>query len=343
MLSKYLIIGDIHLRDYSNHKKYLYHQVQTIQDIILTHFDCIDGIIFLGDVFHFRKPSASEILAFRRIVNYTRLPITVLRGNHDSETKGDDGVTVLSAFSGYNNVKIYNHIGRDNEHGFTFIPHYENQDTIKKALGEVPPGDIVFGHFGYLGAYNAIGDFDSNIPLGEFNNFTILGHIHRTKFASDKVITLGTPYTTDYQEAGKGNVIGILTGKKGDWNLELEEVTHGLRHMAIPSEDLEANIEDINNPRFYTLMRVYLNQLSDIDSASIRRDLLEQYKVAWVDIKFTPLMDDKKDVSTFQPRGKILQIDDELIEKYVDENVTEIPKEDLMEGLEILKHADSET
>jgi DNA repair exonuclease SbcCD nuclease subunit len=49
-----------------------------------------------------RKPSPSELLAFKKILSrcsMVRSDVVVLRGNHDSETKADDGVTALSLLS----------------------------------------------------------------------------------------------------------------------------------------------------------------------------------------------------------------------------------------------------
>jgi metallophosphoesterase superfamily enzyme len=63
-----LVIGDIHLRDYKNNRDYLDCQVASI--IALLRKIDYNVVIFLGDVFHFRKPSAREILAFKKILSY---------------------------------------------------------------------------------------------------------------------------------------------------------------------------------------------------------------------------------------------------------------------------------
>ena len=80
-----------------------------------------------------------------------------------------------------------------------YIPHYENQETIKKALDEVPEGYFVFGHFGYRGCLNSAGDADFSLRLSDFRNPSLLGHIHR-HVQKDNVTILGTPYTTNFGE-----------------------------------------------------------------------------------------------------------------------------------------------
>jgi hypothetical protein len=55
-----------------------------------------------------------------------------------------------------------------------FIPHYENEETIKKDLSLYPDGYIIFGHFGHNGVLNSAGDADFNLSLSDFSNPTIL-------------------------------------------------------------------------------------------------------------------------------------------------------------------------
>ena len=164
---KTLVITDLHL----SNKLYgfLDEQVKCIIKI------CADAepenIIIMGDVFMNRRPSPSELLGFKQILDYvsSRSSVTVLRGNHDSETKADDGITALSVFeSSFTDVTIIKHTTKDPATRRVYIPHYENQETIKKALDEVPEGFMVFGHFGYRGCLNSAGDADFGIPLTHF-------------------------------------------------------------------------------------------------------------------------------------------------------------------------------
>ena len=339
-----LVIGDLHLRDYKNNRDYLDCQVSSI----ITLLKKVDSniVIFLGDVFHFRKPSAREILAFKKILSYIEYNsgwVHILRGNHDSETKGDDGITTLSVFDGYDGIVVHDHYGRENGMGFTFIPHYENQEIIEKALSDIPENDIVFGHFGYKGAYNSQGDYDSEVDLSCFKNRTLLGHVHSFKHASDLVTTLGTPFSTEYADAGKTHMVAMIDDVDSNDLIKFIPVDHGIRHLKFNYSELEANKDFINDPNRLTYLRVYFNELTDFNALSLRKEIFSNYNVRWVDVKFHPLVDTEKAMSTFETGKEIFTIDDTLIEKYVDENTTDIPKSDLMDGLEILKNEDQDS
>lgn len=342
---KNLIVGDLHLRDYKNNKEYLNHQVSSIirmLDDVESKVEDLASVIFLGDIYHFRKPSAREILAFKYILDFLRNRyVHVLRGNHDSETKGDDGVTVLNVFKRYNAVTIHDQSSRYIEAGFTFIPHYENQKIIEKILSDIPKDDIVFGHFGYKGAYNSQGDYDSEVALSSFKNRTILGHVHQFKHASDLVTTLGTPFSTEYNEAGNKHVVALVD--QYTRKIEYIPVDYGIRHLKLNYSELERNEELINDPNRLTYLRVYFNELTDFNAISLRKEIFDNYNVKWVDVKFHPLVDTEKSVSTFNTGEKVFTIDDTLIERYVDENTTDIPREDLMEGLELLKNENQDS
>ncbi|HIB83634.1 MAG TPA: metallophosphoesterase, partial [Chromatiaceae bacterium] len=163
-----LVVTDLHLN--SRIPGLLDAQVACILDIF--NKEKPNEVIIMGDVFMYRKPSPSELLALRDLIagmpsaTHAHTPITILRGNHDSETKADDGVTALSLFERPSNrTKVITHTHIDHRRRRIFIPHYENEETIISALEMVPEGYTVFGHFGYAGCLNSIGDYDSSLSL----------------------------------------------------------------------------------------------------------------------------------------------------------------------------------
>ena len=99
-----------------------------------------------------RKPTPSELLGFKSIIDKMkeRAKVLVIRGNHDSETKADDGKTALLLYED-KNVKVVTHTYTDIKRKRVFIPHYENEETIVNDLEMVPEDYTVFGHFGYDG------------------------------------------------------------------------------------------------------------------------------------------------------------------------------------------------
>jgi hypothetical protein len=322
-----LIIGDLHFND----KPYgmLEAQKHAIEAIIRAEAQRCNKIIFLGDLMMHRNPRPQVLLALKEVLDYAASyyeEVHVLRGNHDSVNKSDDGVTALSLFDD-SNVFIHNHWYKIWD--WTFIPHYEDQEIIKTILSKVPEGNIVFGHFGFVGALNSAGDSDFDIRLEDFRNPTILGHIHN-HIRRDNVQVLGTPYSTNFGEAGKDCYYGILSDK----DLETIPIKHGPRHLVVDYENIEDNIDWINDPNYSTYLRININTV-DKDQDDIA-ELRQKLKVAHVEIKFKPLFDNKEEFKIDATENLTLEIDDILIDKYINSSNTTINKENLLEGLTII-------
>ena len=342
-----LVITDLHLN--SRVPGLLDAQVGCVLDIF--NKEKPKEVIIMGDVFMYRKPSPSELLAFRDLIagmpgdpkypgHWT--PITILRGNHDSETKADDGVTALSLFERPSNLtKVITHTHIDHRRKRVFIPHYENEETIIRALEMVPEGYTVFGHFGYVGCLNSVGDYDSSISLSSFSTTTLLGHIHNfcerqggLQKARSRVICLGTPYTTNYGEAFKDNFYAICD-ESADLryhSLEFKKVTTGPRHLVYAAKDIEDKIEEINDPNYFTFLRVMIGA----DHHTIPYDKLN---VAYVDVKYSPVFNEEE-ISTFTSDRDLFSVNEMIISDYVEGANSIIPSEDLMKGYRLLKDED---
>ena len=334
-----LLVTDLHLN--SRIPGLLDAQVGCVLDIF--NKEGPDEVIIMGDVFMYRKPSPSELLAFRDLIagmpgdlTYPghMTPITILRGNHDSETKADDGVTALSLFERPSNLtKVITHTHIDHRRKRVFIPHYENEETIINALEMVPEGYTVFGHFGYAGCLNSAGDADFGISLSNFNATTYLGHIYRFREGQgglpkshSRVVCLGTPYTTNYGEAFKDNFYAILDDE-GD--VEYKQPICGPRHLVYTAKDVEDNLEIINDPNYFTFLRVMV----EADHHPIPYDKL---KVTCIDVKYSPVFNEDE-FSTFTPERELFSINEMIISDYVESANSTISSEDLMQGYRLLK------
>ena len=349
-----LLLTDLHLSNKSfKGTSLLECQTDCLIDII--EEEAPEEIIIMGDIFMQRKPSPSSLLALDKILNVARTyahRIVIMRGNHDSETKADDGVTALSLFTraegneydglaNLGGVKIITHTTTEDYMKRVYIPHYEDQSTILQALREVPKGFIIFGHFGFVGCLNSIGDKDFNIPLKEFNNRTYLGHIHKhfTDWNGDHSITVvGTPYTTNFGEEGKSCYYGI--DPKNDDNYIFKEVMSGPRHLVINYKDLAENFESykdmINNSKKSTLLRINIEKDDKVDD-----HLLSQLDLIYLDFRFSPLEESvHQDQSEYQPVRELFSVNDQIIEDYVDKQNTSLDKEEIMWGLDLLKEED---
>jgi predicted phosphodiesterase len=343
-----LIITDLHLNDKPRGLRAA--QKKCILDIF--HKENPDEIIIMGDVLMHRKPSPSDLLTLKEILDEFNKSsnVYILRGNHDSETKADDGVTALSLFEvleGNKFVKVITHTWYDEENKRVFIPHYENEERIKEDLRSVPKGYDMFGHFGYNGCLNSAGDCDFGISPDCFNTTSFLGHIHR--FVQKGNITiLGTPYTTNFSESEKENYYAILddggprTKKNTGWvsgegethTTELKLIDHGPRHLVVDYSDLESRLDFINDEKYFTVLRILVNKIGSSDSIS--NDLIDKLKVAQFEMQFKPIPDENL-LSDYAPSRDLFSVNEAIIDDYLDNSHSEISKEDLLLGLRLLK------
>ena len=312
----------------------------------------------MGDLMMNRKPSPSVLLALKELINYISISetkIVILRGNHDSETKADDGVTALSLFD--NKARVVVHTEIDHKNKRVYIPHYENQEIIKRYLSEVPEGYTVFGHFGYNGCLNSAGDCDFNINFAEFISPSFLGHIHRfnkrtreAKGSLENVTILGTPYTTNYGESGKENFYGILDdgGPRNKKNTgwissdaetyitEFKPIEHGPRHLVVSYKDLlnPDVVQFINDKSYYTMLRVF----RDRDDEEIN---FEGVDVEHLEIKWHPSTDNIVDnLDAYSPDRDLFSVNEVILEDYIASVDTDLTRDQIMEGYSLIKNED---
>ena len=327
---KSLVIGDLHFD--CKDKNLLKAQVNAVKDIVSEALarEKIDHCIFLGDLMMHRKPSPSVLLALKDMIEWCEhrfSRIYILRGNHDSENKSDDGVTALSLFFHAMRpiTQVITQTVFDDSYERMFIPHYEDERTIKEYLSQVPRDYTVFGHFGYNGALNSAGDADFGLRVSDFRNTTVLGHIHKAT-RTEKITVLGTPYTTNYGEAGKDCYYGVIERDK----IERYPIEFGPRHLSIDYDAVEENLDWINDPNFYTMLRINVNSLSESQDGVA--DLMDKLDVGKVEIKYKPLFDDK-DEFTPTIHNVATDISQDLIDEYINASNSNIGKEKLLEGL----------
>ena len=324
-----LVIGDLHFDN--KPMGMLDAQKEAIIKICKTHKEC-DNVIFLGDLMMHRNPRPSVLLALKEMLDVVSKDkqVYILRGNHDSVTKADDGVTALTLFES-SKVKVVTQTWLDHKNKWAFIPHYEDEQKIKQYLSDTPEGYTVFGHFGYYGVLNSAGDADFSLSLSDFKNPTILGHIHK-EGRNGNVTVLGTPYSTNFGEAGKDCFYGILD----ETGLDKIPSLWGPRHLVVEYDSVEDNLDWINqdqNPEDYTLLRI---NISTIDEDQDRiADLCDKLNVGSLEIKYKPLLDEKEN---FETDGRVFTtaLNDDLIDHYINSSKTKINKEDLLSGLKLI-------
>jgi len=337
--NKLLVLGDVHLSD--KYPGYLDAQCKFLRELICKFVPSEAGaVLFLGDVFNDRSPKPNVLLALQNLLRTIPCHVGILRGNHDSQTKADDGITALSLFEGPHVKVIKEYEAFNNLH---FIPHYEADSVIIDILKSIPQdGSVVFGHFGYTGCMGAVADYEFTIPLDGIPD-AILGHIHYYK-KEGRVTVLGTPYTTDFNEAGKTSYIALVHGGSGGLRIDLkntEGIQGQIRHVVFQYEELQEHKDLISDPNYFTLLRVLIDPLSEANSPEIIRSIINEYKVKWVEVKFKSFISDrvKEDLSSFRPKREIVTINDQVLEDYVEANNAGLTKEDLMNGLKDIRNA----
>lgn len=355
-----LVIGDLHLANsLFPGIPYIEYQFDTIRNIVRKILP--RDIIFLGDVFHFRKPDPETIVKaikfFDELVKLCYNPITygadggydkkiyILRGNHDTASKTDTGdfTTILEALTN-DYIKIIKETTFEInlKNNFVFIPHYELDETIRTHMksslinlaNRTGNFTFVFGHFGYQGCLNTAGDADFALTPSDFKTHTFLGHIHKP-LDEDNVHVVGTPYGTSFQEVDYQHRVAVINNDTNEFRYV--NVDSGLRYLAFDLGSLEANKDFINDPKYNTLLRVYLNQITDQNSVDLRKTIMNNYNVKFVDIKYHPLISEDSVKSDYRPGSMVFDMDDDFINDYIDDCKSEIPKEKLLEGLKLLK------
>jgi predicted phosphodiesterase len=322
-----LIIGDLHFDN--KPMGLLEAQKNAVLDIYDEWYG-IENVIFLGDLMMHRKPYPRVLLALKEVMDYisANSNVFILRGNHDSENKADDGVTALSLLES-KNVKVITQSWVHKYNKWAFIPHYEDEEKIKKVLSEIPEDYYIFGHFGYYGSLNSAGDADFSLSISDFNNPAVLGHIHRYS-KGETVSLLGTPYTTNFSEHKKENFYGVLENS----NLVIYPVHYGPRHLVIDHDLVEENLEWINDPDYFTLLRINMSTLAE-DQETIS-DLTEKLNVGYLELKYKPLLEDSDEYEIDNSINPITEINDFLIEDYINSSNTTINKDILFAGLNLI-------
>jgi DNA repair exonuclease SbcCD nuclease subunit len=328
---KALVIGDLHFD--CKDKDLLAGQVTAVKRIVkeAVERDNPDHCIFLGDLMMHRKPSPSVLLALRDVIKYCEdkfVKTYILRGNHDSENKSDDGVTALSLLESKRTI-IITQTWTDDINKRVFIPHYEDEERIKRDLSKVPTTHTVYGHFGYYGALNSAGDADFGIRVSDFRTRSVLGHIHKAT-VKDGITVLGTPYTTNFGEAGKDCYYAIVERDI----IQRYPIEFGPRHLNVDYDSVEENLDWINDPSFYTMLRINVNTLSESQDGIA--NLIDKLDVGKVEVKYKPLFDDKDEFNTSATTNAATELTEELIEEYINSSKSSIGKEDLMKGLNLI-------
>ena len=81
-----------------------------------------------------------------------------------------------------------------------------------------------------------------------------------------------------------------------------------------------------------------MNELDGVPDIKFKDDLKSIYNLKYLDVKFKPVAAIDEEQSSFIPGQEVFQLTDDLIEKYVDGQSSELSKDDIMLGLKTLRN-----
>ena len=329
------IITDLHFRS-DNVPGFLDAQVETLLRIV--NKKRYDYLVINGDIFEKRNPRGEEMLAFRKFLEQVTAPnIIINRGNHDTVRKDGTSDTVLELYEDLATVVKDTQTIRMGGVDFDFIPHYEDEQKIIADLAATD--NPVFGHFGFHGCVsNGAYHYEAAVKRKHFRNkLSFLGHIHKPRKYGN-IYVLGTQYSNTFGEANAQKYTHELYIRDGKVDVVKKPLDFGIRHIVGGIDEVEKLNQRFKFNSFFTLLRVQLDTLDSYAENKIKEDLIGRYGVAHLELAFDNVL--PKHTSKYQTNQKVFTIDDDIIMKYLDERESVFSKDELLEGLEIIKNED---
>jgi len=324
-----VIITDLHLRD-DIHPEYLEKQIETLTTIVTSKK--FDYILILGDIFEHRTSKSIVLLKFYEFLQSLKAErVIILRGNHDTVTKTDTTNSVLELFNNVAEVVADIKDIRLHHTDCTFIPHFEDEGIIANALKTAQ--NIVFGHFGIKGIHSTNGyAYDSFITTDHFPGKAYLGHIHKHQIHKDKVHVIGTQYTVNFGEANQDKFYYELRfNNDGSVDEYPKRLKHGIKHLNVHMHTLDKIYNQFNFGKFFTMLRVNLDELDTFKEKKLRQKLKEKYKYDVLDLRFDNILD--KSSSSFTTNKKMFTINEGILNTYIEESTSIFTDDELKDAL----------
>ncbi len=332
-----LLFGDLHLH---NHKKSSNRLMDCI-DVIDWIFNTaktrgIKYILFGGDLLHERQKIdvLNYIKIFERFMFHMAdkpFEVYLLIGNHDMyhrERWDVNSVKPLSALPGVHVIeepKTINIGGVDVD----FLPFTEDPIGDIKKLKKTKNRDLLIAHMAVDGAYlnsmygiqsDVIVEYDSEMFKVTPTIFTgwrqvFLSHYHCGQILAEGVEYIGSPLELSFGEAFQPKHIIDLNLD----TFEKEYIVNDFspKHYIIRKEEVEKY--DIREKDF---VRIVVDNISAVELVEMRKDLINKYKMASLEIKMKPK--DREEIDQEQQemeraKNVLLQVDD-MLEKWIEIN-----------------------
>lgn len=242
---KYLIIGDMHLRDRMGYADYIADgrlaEKQAVLDFIFKLSKGCQKVIFLGDQLNGRNNPSTVIKEFIQFIERFKQDVYILAGNHE---KVGDGKSAIDFMKEVKNKKwhiITNQVSKIDDD--VFCPFFykgelecaTNEQATERLLELLPKGKNLFIHHAATGyGFKSIVTDDLAeivLPSKELTKRyekIFCGHIHvksdvQSKDRLPKIIYTGSVFTNEVNE-GKKSVWILEDGKVKEYELPVREI-----------------------------------------------------------------------------------------------------------------------
>jgi len=215
---KLAIVGDLHHDIKNGSYNALCYQKRFFYEYLIPALPSVDGVIFLGDIFHNRRDInlriLKEVIQIFKDIQFKNKPLYGVLGNHDFYFRNSYELSTVREIGlgiqyGDYNCKWY----MINEHCICI--HWHNtSEELKQTFEEIKNSGLnknihyVFGHFSLYGFnfnYKAINDNEDDLTSEVFNSYfpnlrkVFSGHFH-TPSMKGKIIYVGVPYHLTWSE-----------------------------------------------------------------------------------------------------------------------------------------------
>jgi DNA repair exonuclease SbcCD nuclease subunit len=337
---KALIFSDIHIHPHKKSIDRLEDCIKTLDWVFLTaEENNIENIIFLGDLFHDRQKIdvltyQKTFEVFEKYLLRNKFSTYLLLGNHDLWHNQKCDISSVNPLRNLPGVTVVNEpcvkvISKN--YLFGFLPYTHNPiEDLKKVEKEwkiickeknINPPKRMGGHIAVDGAtWNvkygthaevAIEHDGDMIKVGPdiFKGWSkvFLGHYHAQQKLSDNVEYIGSPLQLSFGEAFQEKHIAIYNFENDKCDYIKNEFSP--KHYILNEDELDNyNLEG-------NFIRLEVKDISSSSMLEVRKNLLEEKKVATMEIKQFV----KKEEHVITDAKAILLKEDEMIEKYVDQ------------------------
>lgn len=348
---KTLIFSDLHCHPHKKSSERLQDCINVLDWVFKTSIENnINTIIFLGDLFHDRQKI--DVLTYQKTYEVlekylfeNKINLYLLLGNHDlwHNQKWDissvnplrklPGVRVISKPS----VEVLN-----DKYLFGFLPYTHNpiedlkivesqwKDESKKR--NIKCNKVIGSHIAVDGAiwnvkHNTVAEVviehdGDMIKVGPsvFENWdkVFLGHYHAEQKLTEKIEYVGSPLQLTFGEAFQEKHIIIYDLDKNECKYIKNNFSP--KHFIINEDEIDKYKLEGN------FIRLEVSDISSSKMVELRKNLVEDKKVATMEIKQYV----KKEDHIVDDAKSILNNEDEMIEKYVEQSKVDLEKEKLI-------------